>query len=238
MQAMSDFLPQELDRPFRGILFDLDGTLIDSEGAHYRAFAQAMQEHGYDFDSVAKEFSYEGSFRTLYTKVAERLGLDQNMFDTIYARKMELTMVKPAEQSEKVEGILSFLELLLEQSVPMAVVTNSDRAYAEAALTDHELDQYFQHIITANDIENFKPHPEGYLRAAELLGLEPETILVFENTESGIAAAKAAGMPVVAVRGTDIIDENSYDEADHVIDSFDDPTLNILQFDVWYLHLW
>lgn len=228
---MSDLLPDTLSHPFRGILFDLDGTLIDSEAAHYRAFVQAMQEHGYDFDSVAKEFAYEGSFRSLFMKVAEQLQLDQDMYDTIYARKMELTMMSPAEQSEKIDGVMSFLELLLEQAVPMGVVTNSDRPYAELALAEHELDQYFQHLITSTDLDNHKPHPEGYLRGAELLGYEPEDILVFENTDSGIAAAKAAGMSVIAVRGTDIIDENSFDEADHAIDSFEDTTLNVLEFE-------
>lgn len=225
-------LPSTLHQPFKAVLFDLDGTLLDSEGLHYGAFKQAMQEYGYDFDAIAKNMHYQGSFKKLFKDIGHELAFDEAKFDTIYARKVELTLAAAGTESDKVEGIISFLELLLEKSIPLAVVTNSERAYADYVLQAHDLLPYFQHVITGNDVAEPKPSPEGYLQAAGLFNIDPADILVFENSDAGIAAGKAAGMKVIAIQSTDVAGVSTFAEADLGIDSFADTAIDDLMFHV------
>ena len=227
---MSDLLPESLSQTFKGILFDLDGTLIDSEGFHYTSFVTAMREFGYDFDEASEGVGYEGSFRKMFETIANKLHFDEEMFEKIYNRKMELTMLNTLEQTDKIDGVISFLELMVERNVPMGVVTNSDRAYAENAVDKHQISNYFQLLISRTDLDEGKPSPEGYTRGAEMLEMEAKDVLVFENTDTGITAGKAANMKVVAIRNTDIIGDNTYADADHAVDSFADPSLDAIQF--------
>lgn len=228
---MSEFLPQQLCRPFKAVLFDLDGTLFDSEEVHYSAFRQALKEVGYDFDALSADIPYQGNFRKLYQGVAKKLQFDEAEFAVIYNRKLEITLEYPPHEIEFVDGTLSFLELLQDHGVPMAVVTNSDRAYADNLLQTHELMPFFDHVLTATElVDEAKPHPGGYMKAASLLMIDPVDILVFENTDAGITAGKAAGMSVIAIRTTDVGGFSTYEAADYSIDSFADVTLNELQF--------
>lgn len=223
-------LPSSLHQPFKAVLFDLDGTLLDSEGLHYGAFRQAMEEYGYDFDTLAKNMHYQGSFKKLFKDIGHELAFDEDKFDSIYSRKVELTLATAGTESDKVEGIVSFLELLVERSIPLAVVTNSEREYADYVLQAHDLHHYFQHVITGSDVQEPKPSPEGYLQAAGLLNIDPAHILVFENSDAGIAAGKAAGMKVIAIRTTDVAGVSTFDQADLGIDSFTDTAIDDLTF--------
>lgn len=229
---MFDALPEKLNRPFKAVLFDLDGTLLDSEEIHYIAFKKAMEEFGYDFDEMASDIPYRGSFRELFMDVAAKVQLPEEVKDTIYERKLEITMELPDGELNYVDGAISFLELLQELNVLMGVVTNSDKPYADHILDTYELRPYFEYIITISDLSNPKPDPEGYLKAADMLSIDPADILVFENTDTGIAAAKEAGMTVIAIRTTDVRGISTYEEADHGIDDFADTTVNDLQFNI------
>ncbi len=225
-------LPRSLQKLFKAVLFDLDGTLLDSEGLHYGAFRQAMNEYGYDFDQLAKSKHYQGSFKKLFQDIGHELAFNEAKFDEIYERKVELTLAAAGTESDKIEGIVSFLELLTERGIPLAVVTNSEREYANYVLQAHELAPYFQYMVTGNDVTTPKPSPLGYLQAAQLLNIAPTDALVFENSDVGIQAGKAAGMPVIAIRTTDVVGNSTFADADYSIDDFTDTTLDDLQFHV------
>lgn len=228
---MSLYLPTALRQPFQGVLFDLDGTLIDSEALHYTAFKQALLEHGYDLDSLGDTIQYGGSFRKLFLAIAERFHLPDDVFEQIYERKVEITLATPAHTVDILDGAISFLELLKERSVPMGIVTNSEQAYVEHVLSGFDLAQYFDHIVHAEHVTQPKPAPDGYLRGLELLQLPPDRILAFENTDAGITAAKAAGLKVIAIHSTDPLGTSTYEDAHLSIDHFGDTALDDLLFE-------
>lgn len=226
----STYLPQSLQKPFQAILFDLDGTLLDSEDLHYRAFAQALTEFGYDITSV-DQINYGGSFRKMFEAIAQQFRLPDDLFEQVYQRKVEITIEWPADSVELIDGIMSYLELMKERSVPMGIVTNSEAAYVNHVLSQFELNHYFDHVVHAEHVANPKPAPDGYRYGLELLGVQPEQVLAFENTDGGIAAAKQAGLAVVAIRGTDRSGLSTYEQADYVVDHFADSAIdNLVQY--------
>lgn len=227
---MNPYLPTSLQQPFKGVLFDLDGTLIDSESMHYAAFKQALLEYGYDLDSLGDTLQYGGSFRKLFEAIALKFHLSYDLFESIYQRKVEITLENPATNVEMVEGVMSFLELLKEKNIPMGIVTNSEQAYVDHVLDGFDLRQYFSQIVHADLVANPKPAPDGYHYGIKLLELQPAEILVFENTDAGIAAAQAANLKVIAIRGTDHLGISNYESADLGIDDFGDSALDDLVF--------
>lgn len=95
----------------------------------------------------------------------------------------------------------------------LAVATSSVSASARPFLDRHRLTEFFDVIITGDEIERGKPHPDIYLRAAEKLGVAPNECLVIEDALSGVAAGKAAGMPVAAIPDTRFVDRHAYEDA-------------------------
>lgn len=227
---MSFYLPTSLQQPFKGILFDLDGTLIDSEEMHYESWKQALRDFGYDPDSIGEAVPYQGNFRKMYTEIAAKLHLSEDMFEQIYEHKVEITLAQPATILSLLDGVISFLELLKEQGIPMGIVTNSEQAYVDHVLDGYEFRQYFDQIVHADHVVAPKPASDGYIYGASLLNIEPQHLLAFENTDVGIQAAKGAGLKVIAIRDTDHLGLSNYEAADLAIDHFGDSALDDLLF--------
>lgn len=227
---MDQYLPSSLQQPFKGVLFDLDGTIIDSEEMHYAAFKQALMEYGYDLDSLGETIQYGGSFRKMYESIALKFHLADDMFETIYQRKVEITLENPANVVELIDGVVSFLELLKEKNIPMGIVTNSEQAYLEHVLAGFELREYFTHLVHADLVANPKPAPDGYHYGVKLLQLDPSEVIVFENTDAGTLSAKTAGLKVIAIHSTDRLGISTYDQAELTIENYGDTALDDLNF--------
>ncbi|MFI7599602.1 HAD-IA family hydrolase [Actinoplanes sp. NPDC049681] len=175
-----------------GVLFDMDGTLVDSDAAVERAWLTWAAEYDTDPDAVLAVAHGAPAERTVRLT---RPDLDDAAVAVAAARQLELQY----EDLADVVATPGALELLAGLRLPWAVVTSADARLAEARLGAAGID--VRVLVTVEDIRAGKPDPEGYLRGAELLGVPAARCLVVEDAEVGVAAGRAAGATVAALKG-------------------------------------
>lgn len=180
----------------KALIFDLDGTLADTMPIHYIAWKNAAATYGIDF-TTALFLDLAGI--PLYPTVEK---LNQLFGKNIDPR--EMGDIKEAEFERNMHltpEIKPVTDLVRKWhgKLPMAVGTGGSRRLSLKTLGIIGLDGYFDILVSSEDVSNFKPHPDTFVRCAELMGIDPSDCEVFEDGVLGFQAAKAAGMMVVDV---------------------------------------
>ncbi|TDB70230.1 HAD family phosphatase, partial [Micromonospora sp. KC723] len=181
---------------FRAYLFDCDGTVADSMPLHHAAWRQTLAEWGCDFP---EELFYAWGGRPVVDIVADLAARHSVAMPVeIVARRQEECYQRLLPTLTAVPGVLRHIEEA-HRRVPFAVVSGSTRESVTASLRALGLLDRFDVLVCAGDYTRAKPDPECFLLAARLLGVPPESCLVFEDTDLGVQAATAAGMAAVRV---------------------------------------
>ena len=178
----------------RALLLDMDGTLVDSTAVVERLWTEWALDNGLDASAVlAVAHGRQGQY-TMADMLPDRPH-EENL-----AENAEMLRRETAETDGIVEipGAADLLTALHDASVPIALVTSADDALAEARMGAAGLDVPAV-TVTADDVEQSKPSPDGFLAAADILDVAPADCLVFEDSAAGVAAARAAGMRVIGV---------------------------------------
>jgi len=182
----------EVEVVCQGVLFDMDGVLVDSTRAVARVWAQWARERGFDPEYVTRVAHGRPSMATIRELLPNADHEAEN-------RIVETREIEDVEGIATCPGATELLESLPPDR--WVLVTSSTRPLAEVRLRagGHRKPK---HIITGSDIAHGKPHPEPFLKAAAMLGVGPEKCLVIEDAPAGIQAGKAAGCRVLALRTT------------------------------------
>ena len=207
------------------IIFDLDGVLADSEPWWNEIDAQLLREYGADYHGEYHENVLGVSYRLAveFYKKAFKISAPT---DELMKRRGEIATEFFANRVGLFPNAKHVLEELrnIRQSgsdLRLAVATSSVSASARPFLDRHQIGQFFDVIITGDEIERGKPEPDIYLRAAGKLGVPANECLVIEDSLSGIAAAKAAKMRVAAIPDRRFVDPHEYEkEADYLLNDF------------------
>lgn len=181
----------------QAVLFDMDGTLVGSDGAVLRSWLSWAAEYGVD-GQEAYEMAHGSPSASTVRKLLPHLDEAATVLAT--ARQLELQYDDLSDVSAT-PGAPELLARLTREGLPWAVVTSADSRLAKARLAAAGI--VAPVLVTTDDIAAGKPDPEGYLRAAELLGVDPADCLVVEDAEVGLAAGRAAGAHTAALRGLD-----------------------------------
>lgn len=182
------------DGGYEAIIFDCDGTLVESGEAHFKAFQTAIRAQGHELD------------RAWYD---ERTGLDRHSTLATFAKTIHSAFDVPRAIGESMTAYISNtstarpiretidLAKSLSSTLKMAVVTNSERQVAAASLGAIGLDTHFDHVVTISDGLPPKPEPDLFIAAATALNTPLAKTLVFEDSDEGVQAAIRAGLDVI-----------------------------------------
>lgn len=180
------------------VIFDLDGTLIDSMWMWKSIDIDYLGRHGKEFPADLQEEIEGMSFSETAVYFKNRFCLEDEL-DKIKADWNAMAWDKYENEVTLKEGVLEFLQYLKNHNIPAGIATSNSKELVELVLKRHNLLQYFKSIRTSCDVAKGKPEPDIYLLVAKDLGAAPKKCLVFEDLPQGIMAGKNAGMRVCAV---------------------------------------
>ncbi|MBU6324943.1 MAG: beta-phosphoglucomutase [Bacteroidetes bacterium] len=185
----------------KGYILDLDGVICDTAGFHFKAWCRLAQEYGVTLDHQDHEnlkgVDRETSLRYILGKAD--IHPDHSLLQRDMERKNQwyLDMVAGMTPDDLFPGTLQFLNRAKEHNIRIALGSASKNA--RLVLQKLNIEHLFDAIVDGSIVENGKPHPETFLKAAHLLQLKPEECIVFEDAPSGIRAAIAAGCTVIGI---------------------------------------
>jgi HAD superfamily hydrolase (TIGR01509 family) len=183
-------------RAVQGVIFDCDGTLVDSEPLSALVFAEALAAEGLAISPAEALAAFRGRRFALCVQMAEAM-LGRALPPDFEAMVRDRTAVAFRERLQVIEGAAALLSAL---ALPFCVASNAPRAKTELSLSLTGLRGFFgDRIFSAYDVGSWKPDPGLFLHAAAAIGLDSADCLVVEDSEAGVAAGVAAGMRVVAL---------------------------------------
>ncbi|WP_427918234.1 HAD family hydrolase [Streptomyces sp. cg40] len=181
------------------VIFDLDGTLVDSEPNYYEATRQTLAEHGVPDFTWAQHERFVGiSTQETLALLKERHGLKAPV-EELLAETNGRYLALARTATHAYPEMRKFVELLAAEGVPMAVASGSSPEAIEAILTGTGLDAVLRTVVSADEVAHGKPAPDVFLEAARRLGAAPADCVVLEDAAPGAAAAHAAGMRCIAI---------------------------------------
>ncbi|MGE9293577.1 MAG: HAD family hydrolase [Puniceicoccales bacterium] len=190
---MADF------KHIRGVIFDMDGLMLDTERLFRQAYQQAAMEVGVDFPDALYASMVGRRADTSQRILREGLGPDAPHEDIIEgARRHYYTLLEKGGVPIR-PGLLITLNYLDEVEMPRAVATSTHSGLTASKLTGSGLIKYFTVVVSGDQVEHGKPAPDIYLRAAELMGVEPEHCVVLEDSAAGLEGSHRAGMMPVLI---------------------------------------
>jgi HAD superfamily hydrolase (TIGR01509 family) len=208
-----------MPQPFRAVIFDLDGVLADSEPWWNKIDAKLLAEFGVNYHGEYHQDVLGVSYRLAVEFYKKMFGLSVST-DEMMRRRGEIAADFFANRIDVFPSTKPVLQELRQMNLHLAVATSSVSASARPFLTRHGLAAFFEVVVTGEEVEHGKPHPDIYLRAAGKLGIAADACLVIEDALSGIAAAKAAKMRVAAIPDTRFVNPSDYKkEADYLLGS-------------------
>jgi phosphoglycolate phosphatase len=213
-----------LSRSGKALLFDIDGTLADTDALHLAAFNQVFGPRGHVFDRSRFTKELQGFSNV---SISERFLPDEppRRQAAIIAEKEEAFRKLVAAQIEPLPGLMTLLALADRAGIPMVAVTNAPRLNAELLLSAIGITDRFKALVIGDELPHGKPHPMPYLEGMRAVNAAPNLALAFEDSRAGIQSASAAGIATIGIR-------TSLSHADMVAAgalmtarSFDDPEL-------------
>lgn len=190
---------KELVDNSKAIIFDLDGTLIDSMNVWSDIDKEFFKMHDLPFEEdYQKEIGHKGLKEiAAYTKSRYNLKESEDEIVSIW-----LSMAKEAYACKipLKEGVKSFLDYLKSKNIKMGIATSNSLELTESVLNHHDIYKYFSKVVTVNELKTNKGSPDIYLHISNSFGFSPSECIVFEDLLAGIKTAKKAGYKVVAIK--------------------------------------
>jgi HAD superfamily hydrolase (TIGR01509 family) len=197
----------------------MDGLLLETEDLWHASESELFRRHGAEFtrdDQLALIGTSPDVSSRLY---ARRLGYPEDRGRELFDEMIGLMHERVRREVGARPGAVELVHELRRREIPLGLASNSPRFLVDDAIASAGLADAFDAIVSSDDVDHPKPAPDIYLRACELLGVSPSEALALEDSTSGVAAAKAAGLTCIAVP---LFAETDVSAADEVVESLED----------------
>lgn len=206
----------------KGIIFDMDGVLINSEPFHYQVWKEALKKRGINLDYEIYKPCIGSTVQVLMQILHEHYGVDEKDDSlSLEVKNLKQEMREKQGYPPLIPYVKDMLERFHEAGYQMAVASSSPQEYIENVTSYWGISPYFQVLVSGEHVEHPKPAPDIFLKTADILGLLPEECLVIEDSENGCRAAKAAGMTCMAYYNPDSGKQN-LQTASVVVEGFEE----------------
>lgn len=207
------------------LLWDMDGTLIDTKDSHISSFKEVFENYHFPFDETVCNANFGRTTRSILPLM---LGYepDPELMDALLDEKERIFLERAPEEARLVSGAETWLATARAMHIPQAIASSGYMENIETMISSFHLTAYFDAFVSGAELPA-KPEPDVFLEAADVLGLPPERCLVIEDSLAGVGAAKNAGMMCVAV-STSCTPE-ALVAADIVVSDFTIPLEGVLQ---------
>lgn len=208
----------------RALLFDIDGTLADTDPLHLKAFNQVLGPYGHAFDHARFSRELQGFANV---SIGERFLPDEapERRAVILDEKEEVFRTLVAGQIEPLPGLMALLDRANAAGIPIVAVTNAPRLNAELLLSGLGITHCFEALVIGAELPHGKPHPLPYQEGLRFVGASAQASVAFEDSRTGVQSATAAGIPTIGVRTSlshaDLVAAGAVASAS----AFDDPEL-------------
>lgn len=210
----------------RAVIWDMDGVIADTAPYHFRAWQEVFQKRGVDFteDDFRRKFGQRND-----TIIRNTLGEDisQSEIDVIASDKERNFRQRVRQNIKPLPGAIKLITSLKQHGFSMALASSAPMENIQLVTRGLGIESSFQAIVSGREVNEGKPSPQGFLLAAQKLGVEPKNCIVIEDAVAGVTAAKRAGMRCLAVANTH--PRISLTEADLIVDTLEEVTMDDLE---------
>ena len=213
----------------KGLIFDMDGTLIQNMPYHMKAFSTLAERLGYQMLQPVTNKFYGRHNDEIFLAIAPQWVIDKYGLQYLSDEKEAIYRELYADKVCLTDGLAELLAEAKAKGVKCYVGSAAPRLNIDLIWNGAQLDDKIDGCICGDDVVNFKPHPEIFLKCCEGMGLAPEDCVVFEDAISGIKAGWAAGCKVVALSSTATPEALAADGVEHIITDFKGMTLESLE---------
>lgn len=210
------------------VIFDMDGVIIDSEPFHLVICLELFKDLNINITEDEYKTFIGVSNKSMWTTLKSKYGLKKTVTE-LAALHSEANIRYFEENEEKpINGVIEILESLKKNGIKIALASSSPMEGIRLVLNKFKISEYFQVVISGENLERGKPAPDIFLKAAAMLRVEPEYCTVIEDSNHGVTAAKAAGMRCIGFQNPSSGNQN-LEEADLIVSSLEDLSFHVIK---------